>query len=162
MTDEEQNLVPPEIVDAECFDLATIDLGWMEGQRVTAFSFSEPDQWHLSLSGGGSIFTQSAWRLLAADRMIVSSSDHGHSFGMSAPVDAEESARTETAGLAIAEVRIAEAAPDLLVQFANGWVLQILATSMGYECWIVRDAGCVCVVIHGNRTAGTWTDSSGS
>ncbi len=160
MSDEEQKLVPAKVVEVRAIELVDVHLEWMVGQSIVAFSFYEPNLWSMLLSGGGWISTQDPWRLLATDRMIVGSSEHGHSYGLPEPVDAVATAMAETAGAAIVEARIGEAAPDLFVRFANGIVLEILTTSMAYECWTVRDAAGICVVIRGSRTAGTWTDSA--
>lgn len=140
-------------------DLSSLDLHWLLGRSVAAYSFSEPDLWVLSLSGGGSISTESVWRLLTLDGMAVSSADHGHPLGLPAPVDAAALAMLVTSTSPIVAARVDPRAPDLIVQFENKSVLQVLATSTGYECWQVCDPSGACTVVDGHRNASTWTEA---
>ncbi len=146
-----------DIIHTKRIDLSSVDLRWMLGRSVVAYSFSEPDFWVISLSGGGSISTQDVWRLMTPARMAVSSVDHGHQFGLPEPVDAAARAMLETSSSVIVEAHVDDRAPDLLVQFENGSVLQVLATSTGYECWQVSEPSGACTVVDGCRNASTWT-----
>jgi hypothetical protein len=46
--------------------------------------------WFFVFADDISIVTESTWRLLSEDGIIVTSEDHGHQFGLPAPVDAAE------------------------------------------------------------------------
>jgi hypothetical protein len=148
-----------DITPMKRIDLSSIDLRWILGSSVASYSYFEPDFWVLSLSGGGSISTQSVWRLLMSDGMAVSSADHGHPFGLPAPVDAAARALLVTSTSVIVEAHVDPRAPDLLAQFENGAVLQVLATSIGYECWQVCEPSGACTVVDGSRNASTWTEA---
>ena len=47
--------------------------------------------WFFVFADDISIVTESPWRFLDQDRIIITSEDHGHQFGLPAPVDAGES-----------------------------------------------------------------------
>jgi hypothetical protein len=88
--------------------------------------------------------------------MLVCSNDHGHPFGLPAPFDALARARSALGAARVTEVKIRNAAPDLVIRFDNGVVLELLVLSSGYECWETSDASGRCVTTNGNRDASTW------
>jgi hypothetical protein len=99
------------------------------------------------------------WRLTDAETMIVSSKDHGHQFGLPAPLDASSIVMSWTKDALVKSVEIRKGAPDLLIRFDDGVLLEILASSWGYECWEARNPEGRCVVTHGNRSASWWTEA---
>jgi hypothetical protein len=93
--------------------------------------------------------------------MATCSDDHGHRFGLPAPVDAAAAARAAMAGATIVDARVRDGAPDLVLRFENGVTLELLALSSGYECRQTRDPSGRCLVVSGSRHASTWTESTG-
>ena len=132
------------------------DLGWMTGRSVEAVSFHEPTLWVLQLSTGGLLSTEFTWRLSATTGLVACSGDHGHWFGLPAPVDAAGLAMSALAGRRIVRAAIRSGAPDLEIHLEGGFLLELLALSQGYECWQVEDPSGRCVIAHGNREMSTW------
>jgi hypothetical protein len=90
--------------------------------------------WFFGFAAGVSLATESPWRLIDDGRIAVSSEDHGHQFGLPAPVDAASEV------LSCADGRTIEAASissfgDLIIQFSGRVQLQLLQLSRGYESW---------------------------
>lgn len=135
------------------------DFRWMVGRSITEIDFAEPDSWWLRFSGGGQLSTHhGVWRLLAEGPMVVSSEDHGHQFGLPEPVDVVGESLDALRGSRVNTVRVRDGAPDLELCLSNGLVLEVLALSMGYECWETRDPAGRCVVVSGSRTASVWQE----
>ena len=149
-----------EVVRARPIALSEIDLRWLAGTTIDALCFHEPDLWVLSFSGGGHLTTQSRWRILSAESLVVASGDHGRSFGLPEPLDVGELAASATSGSMVSAARIAAAAPDLELLLDNGLRLQVLADSRGYECWQVTDPSGVAVAVSGSGVASTWFDQA--
>jgi hypothetical protein len=132
---------------------------WMVGRYVGDVRFAEPSPWWIDFAGGGSIATHgSVWRLMNSDSIVACSCDHGHTFGLQAPVDVGELARVAIGDARIERACIGERAPDLRLHFANGLVLEVLALSRGYESWETCDPDGRCFVVRGSRNVSTWQD----
>jgi hypothetical protein len=151
-------VVVGDTVNTKRINVSASDLQWMLGCSVISYSFSEPDLWVIKMSGGGMVSTQSSWRVTTPSGMVASSADHGHQFGLPAPVDAAVQAMSATSQSRIVDVRIDDRAPDLVIQLENGSVLQILATSTGYESWQTSSPLGVCIAVDGRRNASSWTE----
>ena len=111
-----------------------VDLTWFVGKQLvdaTKKDFS----WSFVFSDGGSVITESVWRLVTNEGIGVASEDHGQTFGLKGPVDAGVSVLAATKEKKILQVRIAERTSDLLVLFGQDVSLEFLNLSCGYESW---------------------------
>ena len=142
-----------DIVHGRRIPLAEVDLSWLVGTAITTFRFHPPFFWVISFSSGGSISTDSDWRILSADCMVVSSVDHAQSFGLPEPLDSGALASSATRMATVSAVYVADSAPDLELSLDSGLRFQVLAVSRGYECWQVADPSGVVVVVDGDRNA---------
>jgi hypothetical protein len=75
------------------------------------------------------------WRFVNGDRIVVTSEDHGHEFGLPSPVDASVRVLSAVQDVPIQTSRIETATGDLFVYFSDGMFLQFLQMSCGYEAW---------------------------
>jgi hypothetical protein len=142
---------------AESTALLREDFSWMEGRSFLTIVFHEPALWLFGLSGGGNLSTATGtWRVVRDNSVLVSSEDHGHSFGLPAPVDSAAEATAATLNATIRSARLGSGAPDLEIILTNGVRLEVLALSRGYECWQVSDPSGRCVVVHGSGHASAW------
>ena len=91
--------------------------------------------WFFVFTDDLSISTESSWRFINAGRIVVTSDDHGHQFGLPDPVDAAESVCSVLQESEISSARIDETTGDLFVVFSNAAYLQFLQMSSGYESW---------------------------
>jgi hypothetical protein len=99
----------------------------------------EERQWRIEVGAEWTISTY-GWRLVGAKSIVVTSEDDGHQFGLPAPVDAETRASEALAASRISAVSLDARTGDLAIAFDNGFSLQVLTWSSGYEMWqLYRD-----------------------
>jgi hypothetical protein len=98
-------------------------------ENVWAFTFTRSGQSTCTIT------VESIWRLIEDGRVAVTSEDHGHPFGLLAPVDAEENGRRVLADRPVLGLAVDRTTGDLTVDFAGGARVQVLTTSAGYESW---------------------------
>ena len=118
------------------------EVAFLEGRKCKDFAYiPEGGAWSITFTKGAAIYAETWWRLVSGDKICVTSDDHGHKFGLAKPVDA---GRQVLECIRDVEVRGASLTPitsDLTVEFANGFKLQILTSSSGYESFNVGCAG---------------------
>jgi len=102
--------------------------------------------WDFTFGGGPSdgcaIAAQTFWRVVAGGRIVVTSKDDGHRFGLPAPLDAEEVCQRSLRGGVAISVDVDPVTGDIAIRLDNDTRLDILTTSSGYESWqaFFRDA----------------------
>lgn len=89
----------------------------------------------LRFADGIYIVTESPWRFLTLDGIAVTSEDHGHQFGLPAPVDAAERVLASVSNSLVVAACITRPAADLILNFGGGAYLQFFQMSSGYEAW---------------------------
>jgi len=87
------------------------------------------------------------WRLVVSSRLVITSEDHGHQFGLPAPVDCLGELRQQIIGAVVEDVQVRGGTVDITLGFGSGRVLEVISTSAGYESWQVNAPG---VLIVGN------------
>ena len=92
---------------------------------------------------GNDVFlsTQSGWRVLCREAILLTSEDDGQQYGLPKPVDAEASARQLLENRVVAKVAVDQASADFTIHFDNGSVFQIVNLSSGYEAWTLTSEG---------------------
>ncbi len=91
--------------------------------------------WFFLFTEGVSITTGTAWRFVNADHLVVTSEDHGASFGLPKPVDASVRVLSVVQETPVQSSRVDPATGDLFVYFSDRTFLQFLQMSGGYEAW---------------------------
>jgi hypothetical protein len=131
------------------------DLTWLIGRRCDAVHRDE-FSWNFVFDAGA-VTTPFLWRLIEADRIRVTSEDHGHQFGLPAPVDARQEAESSLRSPAIESARVRADTGDLILDFAGGLVLEFLQTSGGYEAWHLISPDGQSVVATGGGELAFWS-----
>lgn len=108
------------------------DLTWLVGQQLKAVE-KKDYSWFFTFDDG-SITTESFWRLITEDGVVVTSEDHGHQFGLPAPVDAADVVKTKIGEKTVEQFALDERTGDLSLHFGD-INLQFMTTSAGYEGW---------------------------
>jgi len=104
------------------------------GQRL--LSVEKRDySWFFSLSEDVRVGTESPWRLLSQGRIIVTSEDDGHPFGLPEPVDAASRVLATVSNRTVESAEIDASTGDLTANFGGSTCLQFLQMSCGYESW---------------------------
>jgi hypothetical protein len=102
--------------------------------------------WFCIFTNEVSVATETPWRFVNGDRIVVTSEDHGHKFGLPNPVDASVCVLSAVQNTLIQSARIDTATGDLFVYFSDRTFLQFLQMSGGYEAWrlFVGDREFIC------------------
>ncbi|HLF98021.1 MAG TPA: DUF6188 family protein [Methylococcaceae bacterium] len=99
-------------------------------------SVEKRDQtWFFRFAGDITVATESLWRLIEKGRIVVTSEDHGHQFGLPERVDAAERVLASTILRTVEAAVISLSSGDLTIGFNGGMQLQLLQPSSGYESW---------------------------
>jgi hypothetical protein len=113
------------------------DFAWMVGRKIIQVSFTEPSTWHFSFDAHSGINTESSWRVLEHECIVVSNDDHGQKFGLHVPVDAAARASSLLASAEVKEVNVREGTADIRISLTGDIQLEIIPFSSGYEGWQV-------------------------
>ena len=100
-----------------------------------------PDYWVFQFGKGVALSTQSQWRLLSKDAILLTSEDDGQRYGLPEPVDAVARIREFLESQVVSRVEVDQASADFTVYFDNKTVLQIVNLSSGYEAWTLDSEG---------------------
>ncbi len=111
-----------------------IDLKWITGQRIKDMG-KQDYTWFFEFDGSGSITTESTWRLVTAEGIKATSEDHGHKFGLPAPLDVIDVVKKTIDQQTIKQYNLDSKTGDLFLYFDNNCELQFLNLSSGYESW---------------------------
>jgi hypothetical protein len=120
--------------------------GRLEGLTVSKIEKLPPDYWVFQFGNGVVLSTQSQWRLLSQNAILLTSKDDGQQYGLPEPVDAVARIRELLESRVVSEVEVDQASADFTVYFDNGTVLQIVNLSSGYEAWTLNSEGDFIVV----------------
>ena len=112
--------------------------------------------WFFVFADRAVIATETPWRFVTPDGILVTSEDYEQQFGLPQPIDARQRLMSRVAGLLVTAVSIHPATGDLTVHFA-GMELQFLQMSCGYEAWRLKlgDTDTICTgggQLHTSRT----------
>jgi len=131
------------------------DFSWMVGRNGTV-TFSEPSFWSFDFGDSLGIRAECPWRLLERGSITVSGLDHGHQYGLPAPIDAATRATSLLAGLAVRRVQIGKGTADVIIDFEGDLRLEITPFSSGYESWQASVPGGKSVVAQGGGQLSVW------
>jgi len=109
--------------------------------------------WFFRFGGGVTVATESEWRFIADGHILVTSSDHGHQFGLPSPVDAVAQVITRAGSHVVRAASISEITGDLHIDFEADLQLQLLQMSSGYESWRLSAPGLSVICGGGGRLA---------
>jgi hypothetical protein len=107
---------------------------WLLKQRLSQVE-KKDFTWIFSFEAGGSVNTQSMWRLVTPSGIFVTSEDHEQLFGLPAPVDAGKRVMDTIQNKRISSYSCERPCSDLMISFEGGAQIQFLSTSCGYESW---------------------------
>ena len=135
------------------------DLSWLRQHRCETLIKRECD-WCLVLSDKADIRIDCLWRLIEAGRIVITSEDHGHQFGLPAPVDASVEFTRRVGTSWVTSTALREGSLDLSLGFASGHTLEMFPISSGYEAWEIGREKQRVIAVGGGELA-TIGDTSG-
>lgn len=126
------------------------DLSWLTEHRLDSVVRNEFN-WDFVFSAAVNLRAECLWRLLIADRIILTSEDHGHQFGLPAPVDCVTELRERVVGANVDAVSVREGTLDLAIHFQTGATLELIPDSSGYEAWQLGGRNMLVIATGGGR-----------
>lgn len=133
----------------------TIDLSWFADRQCTAIHRDE-FSWSF-IFDAGVVTTPMLWRLIEAGRIRVTSEDDGHQFGLPEPLDARKDAESILVSCVVEVAKVRDDTGDLIIEFSNDLVLELLQTSGGFEAWHLISSDGQNVVATGGGELALWT-----
>ena len=115
-------------------DAMKVELKWIIGQRIKEMG-KQDYTWFFDFDGGGSITTETTWRLVTAEGIKATSEDHGHKFGLTTPLDSIDAIKKTVGQQTIEQYKLDPTTGDLFLIFGSKCELQFLSLSSGYESW---------------------------
>lgn len=91
--------------------------------------------WVFNFENDVAVSSEGFWRLLQDQEIVWVSMDHGHKFGLPAPVDLVNEVNMRLLGTALQEIEICEGTGDLKLRLSSGYMIEIFIASTGYETW---------------------------
>ena len=107
------------------------------------------------MSTGFRLRIESLWRLLSSGALVLTSRDDGQMFGHDAPVRAISELSSKLSGRAVMAVDVAQGTADLALH-VDGYTLQAIADSSGYEAWQVEGPTSTLAVGQGGGNVVAW------
>jgi len=133
-----------------------MDLSWMVGRVITQVLFYDPTPWDFLFGSEAQLRVDCLWRILEDGRIVLTREDHGHQFGLPAPVDAVAKSAELLAGRRITAAQLREGTADMVIEFSGGLLLEVIQNSLGYESWQLRDPSGTSYVAQGGGQLSTW------
>jgi hypothetical protein len=128
------------------------DLTWLVGKRLREVA-KKDYSWFFWFAAGGTIVTESDWRLVTNKGIEVASEDHGQLFGLKEPVDASARVAVAVKEKEVVAFRIADRTSDLSLTFEGEVYLEFLNLSCGYESWRAQHGVAEVICMGGGQLA---------
>ena len=110
------------------------DMTWLVGRTLKSVEKIDYS-WLFVLDDGSSVGTESPWRLVTAQGIVITSEDDGHPFGLPAPVNAADRVTNTIGHNRISRFELRERTGDLVLYFAGDASIEFLNLSCGYDGW---------------------------
>lgn len=91
------------------------------------------DHWIFSFEGDIYGSSSGFWRLLQDQEIVAVSADHGHKFGLPAPIDMVQRVGSCLTGQHLQRIEVCEGTGDLKFSLTGGYTIEIFTSSNGYE-----------------------------
>lgn len=132
-----------------------INFSWLIG-RVCEVSFHEPTTWVFAFGSKTGVSVECLWRIIEHERIVLTSEDDGHRFGLPKPVDARAKCAELFSTRRVMTVQLRESTADLLIDLSDNLRLEIIPDSSGYESWRFSDPSGTSFVAQGGGTICKW------
>jgi hypothetical protein len=104
--------------------------------------------------------TSFPWRVVTGGRLVLTSNDDGHQFGLPQPIDAEKEARARLVGHKIIAAAVDAETADLRLTFDNGARLELPLGSVAYETWQLNTSdSCIVAAAEGRLSEARYVGS---
>lgn len=126
----------------------------LRGSSIARLDRSSEELWTFSFQSSH-LNVSCPWRMVTGGIVVLGSWDHGHKFGLPAPVDVVAETIRKVQGRCVERVKVSPTA-DLLLAFNNDLQVEAFNNSGGYEGWTYTDSLGVEVVAKGGGGLSIW------
>lgn len=126
-------------------------------REASLASLDQPAEgvWAFDFSKAG-LNIECPWRIVVDEAVVLGASDHGHQFGLPAPVDAIAKTLKILGGKSVEGIEIDPVTADLCIKFSGQTRLDAFNCSSGYEGWNYGDVTGMSVVATGGGKLAIW------
>jgi len=118
------------------------DMSWLAGRTLSGAELLGHGFWRFDFGDEIVLSVECPWRLIHINKIVLSSQDHGRTYGKGMPVDCETGIRGYLIGLHVRWAEVRTETRDIVLGFETGARLEILPLSTGFESWrIVKPCG---------------------
>lgn len=121
-----------------------IDLSLLVGRQLEQVARHD-GSWGFTFTGGVALRVDCLWRVTESGRLLLTSEDHGHRFGLPAAVDGVAELQRRFVGTSVTSATVREGGVDIALAFSCGAAIEVIATSAGYEAWVLSGQGVLMV-----------------
>lgn len=132
------------------------DLSWLVGYSLWGVENLENGSWRFDFGDEIVLFVSCPWRVILITGIIVSSEDHGQTYGNLAPVDSGIGAMSYLGGGSVTLAEVRTETRDIILGFGPGDRLEILPLSTGFESWRIVKPGGYEAVAQGGGAMVVW------
>jgi hypothetical protein len=125
-------------------------LDWLKGKSLANVE-KKDFTWFFTFAQGGSVATESFWRLVTSERLVVASGDHDQIFGLKEPVNAAKRVMATVGVKKTIDYSCSEVCSDLILCFDDKIQLQFLNLSGSYESWRATNDNVQVMCLGGGR-----------
>lgn len=111
-----------------------MDMSLLSGRQLASV-LKQEYSWAFVFSDDLTLQVECLWRLIVSGRIMITSEDHGHQFGLPAPVDCVEVLRQNVVGTKVTGVKVRAGTIDVTLEFGPDRSVEVIPTSAGYEAW---------------------------
>lgn len=93
------------------------------------------DSWRISFSRSIVVSVDSVWRLLMNQKTLAVSTNHDQWFGLTSPLNLTQEVINRLKSERLKRIEIMRETGDLHLTFTGDYVMEVLITSVNYECY---------------------------
>ncbi len=126
-------------------------LNWLVGDVISQIYFyDEGNRWSIVFKSGCILIVDCLWRLRVDNCIVLTSLDHGQTFGLAAPFDAIATLHQQIGLTPISAITVKHIVADLEIHFGSDIVFEVIRNSAAYEAWQAITADGLRVTAMGN------------
>jgi hypothetical protein len=131
----------------------------MNGRLLTNVHFDEESdaRWNFRFGADIELNVECPWRVMSEGGNTFGGCDHGHQFGLPAPVDGEERTINALDGRPVERAEVHAESADLTIWFEGNRRLEVFNNSCGYEGWNLHGPKGFLIVAQGGGTIVCWS-----
>lgn len=133
-----------------------VDFEWLVGKEVSTLEWLGHSMWLFRFGSDAEVRSECPWRIIQNGCIALSSVDHGHKYGLPAPIDAELESRKLIVNKVVNSAICRKDTRDFIFGFGSELRLELIPLSTGYESWQVYGPDGLHVIAMGGGELAVW------